>query len=107
MLRAWLHQLRGLGFSCALRLLQVVQSHLVLRLRLLLERVGLLLLPLLCPVCPAISSVRRLLAPVGVAVARPAMGPTGVRRSVQGVGLLPLGLLYGTGEALSSFLELF
>ena len=85
MLRAWLHQLWGLGFSCALRLLQVVQSHLVLRLRLLLERVVLLLLPLLCPACQAISSVRRLLAPVGVVVARPAMGPTGVRRSVQGV----------------------
>ena len=29
MLRAWLHQLQRLGFSCALWLLQVVQSHLV------------------------------------------------------------------------------
>ena len=71
----------------------------VMRLRLLLERVVLLLLPLLCPVCPAISSVRRLLAPVGVVVARQAMGPTGVRRSVQGVGLFPLDLLHVVGRS--------
>ena len=35
-LRAWLLQHREWGFSCALRLLVVEQSHLVLRLRFLL-----------------------------------------------------------------------
>ena len=58
----------------------------------------LLLLSLLCPACPAVSSVRRPLDPAGVAVARPAMGPTGGRRSVRGVGLLPLGLLLAVGR---------
>ena len=38
-------------------------------------------------------------APVGVAVARPAMGPTDVRRSVQGVGLLPRDLLHVVGRS--------
>ena len=98
MLRAWLHQFQESGFSCALRLLEVVQSHLVLRLRFLLVRVVLLLLLLLCPACPAVSSVRRPLDPAGVAVARPAMGPTGGRRSVRGVGLLPLGFLLAVGR---------
>ena len=90
MLRVWQHLLQRLGFSCALRLLQVVQLHLMLRLWILLGRVVLLLLLLLCP---AFSNVRRPLAPVGAAVAGLAMGPTGVRRSVRGVGLLPLDLL--------------
>ena len=91
-LRAWLRQLQRSGFSCALRLLQVVQSHLVLRLRFLLVRVVLLLLPLVCP------AVRSTLDPAGVVVARPAMGPTGDRRSVRGVGLLPLVLLLAVGR---------
>ena len=60
--------------------------------------VVLLLLSLLCPACPAISSVRRPLDPEGDAVARPAMGPTGGRRSVRGVGLLPLVLLLAVGR---------
>ena len=52
------------------------------------------LLPsLLCPARPAVSSVRRPRDPAGFVVARPAMGPTGGRRSVRGVGLLPLVLL--------------
>ena len=86
-------QLQESGFSCALRLLEMVQLHLVLRLRFLLLWVVLLLLSLLCPACPAVSSVRRPLDPAGVVVARPAVGPTGGRRSVRRVGLLPLGLL--------------
>ena len=98
MLWAWLHQHRESGFSCALRLLVVVQSHLVLRLRFLLVWVVLLLLPLLCPARPAVSSVRRPPATAGVAVARPVMGPGERRRSVLGVGLLPLVLLPATGR---------
>ena len=78
----------GVGFSCALRLPVVEQSHLVLRLRFLL----------LCPARPAVSSFRRLHAPAGVAVARPAMGPVEHQRSIQGVGLLPLVLL-ATGRS--------
>ena len=72
-LRGWLHQLQRLGFSSALRLLRMMQSHLVLRLRFLLVQVVLLLLPLLCPACPAVSSVRRSLDPASVVVARPAI----------------------------------
>ena len=99
MLRAlWLHQLRGLGFSCALRLLQVVQSQLVLRLRCLLELVFLLLLPLLYLACLGNSSVRRIPSPAGVAVTRPAMGPTDARRSIPGEGLLLLFLLPVVGR---------
>ena len=98
MLQAWLHRLQGLGFSCALRLLQVVQSHLVLRLRFLLELVIFLLLPLLCLACLGNSSVRRIPAPVGGGVARPAMGPTDARRSVPGGGLLLLFLLLVVGR---------
>ena len=70
----------------------------------------LLLLPLLCPVRPAVSSVRRPHAPAGIAVARPAMGLVERRRIVPGVGLLPLGLLLATGRGPSdhplSFLRL-
>ena len=58
----------------------------------------LFLLSLLCPACLAVSSVRRPLDPAGVAVARPAMGPTGGRRSIRGVGLLPLVLLLAVGR---------
>ena len=71
----------------------------MLRLRILLERVVLLLLPLLCPACPVFSSMRRPLAPVGAAVARPPMGLTGARSSVLGVGLLPLDLLHVVGRS--------
>ena len=98
MLRAWLLQHRESGFSCALRLLVVVQSLLVLRLRFLLVWVVLLLFPLLCPTRPAVSSVRRPHDPAGVAVARPAMGPVMRRRSVLRVGLLPLVLLLAAGR---------
>ena len=86
------------GFSCALRLQEVAQSLLVLRLRFLLVRVVLLLPSLLCLARPAVSSVRRPCDPAGVVVARPATGPTGVRRSVRGVGLLPLVLLLAVGR---------
>ena len=98
MLRAWPRQLQESGFSCALRLLQVVQSHLVLRLQFLLVWAILLLLPLLCPACPAVSSVRRILDPAGIVVACPAIGPTGDRRSGYGGGLLPLVLLLAVGR---------
>ena len=76
----------------------------VLRLRFLLVRAVLLLLPLLCLACPAVSSVRRILDPAGVVVARPAMGPTGDRRSGQGVGLLPLVLLLAVGRGIIAHL---
>ena len=99
MLRAWLHQLQGLGFSCALRLLQVVQSQLVLRLRCLLELVLLLLLYL---GCLGNSSVRTP-AHAGVVVAHPAMGPTDARRSVPGEGLLLLFLLPVIGRGTIGF----
>ena len=91
MLRAWLLLNREWGLSCALRLPVEKQSHLVLRLRFLLAWLVLLLLPLLCPARPAVSSVRRSPAPAGVA--RPAMGPVERRRSVLGVVLLPLVVL--------------
>ena len=81
------------GLSCALRLRVEEQSFLVLRLRLLLVRSILLLLPLLCPACPAASSVRRSPALAGVAVTRPAMGPAVLRRRVLGIVLLPLVVL--------------
>ena len=93
MLRARLLHNRESGFSCALLLLVVIQLHLVLRLRFLLGWVVLLLLPLLCPAHPAVSSVRRPHDPAGVAVACPAMGLAERRRSVLVVGLLPLVLL--------------
>ena len=63
----------GSGFSCALRLLQLVQSQLVLRLRCLLELVVLLL----CLACLGLCSVRWISALVGVSVARPVVGSTG------------------------------
>ena len=65
----------------------------MLRLRLLLVRLILLLLPLLCVARPAVSSVRRSPALAGVTVARPAMGPVVLRRSVLAVVLLPLVVL--------------
>ena len=67
-------QTAGSGFSCALRLLQLVQSHLVLRRRCLLE---LVILPLLCLACLGLCSVRWIPALVGVSVARPVVGSTG------------------------------
>ena len=63
----------GSGVRCALRLLQLVQSLLVLRLRCLLELV-VRLLPLLCLV---LCSVRWISSLVGVSVARPVVGSTG------------------------------
>ena len=65
----------------------------MLRLRLLLWRSILLLLPLLCPVHPAVSSVRRSPALAGVEVARPAMGPVVQGRSILGIVPLPLVVL--------------
>ena len=97
-LRAQLLQHRESGFSCALLLLVVMQSHLVLLLRCLLGWVVLLLLPLLCPARPAVSSVRRPHDPAGVAVAHPAMRSAEHRRSVRGVGLLPLVLFLAAGR---------
>ena len=99
MLRGWLLLHREWGLSCALRLLVERQSHLVLRLQFLLEWLVLLLLQLLCPARPAVSSVRRSPAPAGVAVAHPAMGPVERRRSVLGVVLLPLVLLLAAGRS--------
>ena len=98
MLRARLFLHLEWGLSCALRLRVEEQSLLVLRLRLLLVRSILLLLPLLCPARPAVSSVRRSPALADVAVARRAMGPVVLGRSVLGVGLLPLVVLLATGR---------
>ena len=69
----------GSGVRCARRLLQLVQSLLLLRLRCLLELV-VRLLPLLCLVCLAclvLCSVRWISSLVGVGVARPVVGSTG------------------------------
>ena len=69
----------GSGVRCARRLLRLVQSLLVLRLRCLLELV-VRLLPLLCLVCLAcliLCSVRWISSLVGVGVARPVVGSTG------------------------------
>ena len=66
----------GSGFRCDLRLLQLVQSQFVLRLRCLLELV-ILLLPLLCLACLGLCSVRWISSLVGVSVARPVVGATG------------------------------
>ena len=76
----------GSGFSCALRLLQLGQLHLVLRLRYLLE----LVILLLCLAYLGFSSVRWIPALAGGVVARPAVGPTDGRRSVTGGGFLHL-----------------
>ena len=95
--RLFLHQEWGL--SCALRLQVEEQSLLVLQLRLLLEWSILLLLPLLCPACPAVSSVRRSPALAGVAVARLAMGPAVLRRNVLGIVFLPLVVLLAAGRS--------
>ena len=99
MLRAWLLLHLEWGLSCALRLQVEEQSLLVLRLWLLLWRSILLLLPLLCQVRPAVSSVRRFLAVAGVDVARPAMGPVVRRRSILGIVLLPLVVLLAAGRS--------
>ena len=64
------------GVRCARRLLQLVQSLLVLRLRCLLELV-IRLLPLLCLACLVLCSVRWFSSLVGVGVARPVVGSTG------------------------------
>ena len=72
----------GSGVRCARRLLRLVQSLLVLRLRCLLELV-VRLLPLLCLACLAclaclvLCSVRWISSLVGVGVARPVVGSTG------------------------------
>ena len=81
----------GSGVCCARRLLRLVQSLLVLRLRCLLELV-VRLLPLLCLVCLVclaylaclvclaclvLCSVRWISSLVGVGVARPVVGSTG------------------------------
>ena len=66
----------GSGFRCARRLLRVVQSLLVLRLRCLLELL-VRLLPLLCLACLVLCSVRWIYSLVGVGVARPVVGSTG------------------------------
>ena len=63
----------GSGVRCARKLLRLVQSLLVLRLRCLLELV-VRLLPLLCL---ALCSVRGISSLVGVGVARPVVGSTG------------------------------
>ena len=65
----------GSGVRCARRLLQLVQSLLVLRLRCLLELV-VRLLPLLCLACLVLCSVRWISSLVGVGVARPVVGST-------------------------------
>ena len=98
MLRVRLFLYLEWGLSCALLLRVEEHSHLLLRLRLLLVWSILLLLPLLCPASPAISSVRRSPALAGVAVARPAMRPVVLRRSVLGIVLLPLVVLLAAGR---------
>ena len=66
----------GSGVRCARRLLQLVRSLLVLRLRCLLKLV-VRLLPLLCLACLVLCSVRWISSLVGVGVARPVVGSTG------------------------------
>ena len=66
----------GSEVHCARRLLRLVQSLLVLRLRCLLELV-VRLLPLLCLACLVLCSVRWISSLVGVGVARPVVGSTG------------------------------
>ena len=72
----------GSGVRCARKLLRLVQSLLVLRLRCLLELV-VRLLPLLglacrvCLACLVLCSVRWISSLVGVGVARPVVGSTG------------------------------
>ena len=66
----------GSGVRCDRRLLRLVQSLLVLRLRCLLELVF-RLLSLLCLVCLVLCSVRWISSLVGVGVARPVVGSTG------------------------------
>ena len=66
----------GSGVRCARRLLRLVQSPLVLRLRCLLELV-VRLLPLMCLAYLVLCSVRWISSLVGVGVARPVVGSTG------------------------------
>ena len=99
MLRARLFLHLEWGLSCALRLRVEELSLLVLQLRLLLGRSILLLLPLLCLVRPAVSSVKRSPALAGVDVARPAMGPIVLGRRVLGIVPLPLVVLLATGRS--------
>ena len=75
-LRVGLRHLLGLGSVVPRRLLQLVQSPLVLRLRCLLELV-VRLLPLLCLACLFLCSVGWISYLVGVGVARPVVGSTG------------------------------
>ena len=96
----------GSGFSCALRLLQLVQSHLVQRLRYLLELV-ILLLPAAVPGVLGFSCVRWIPALAGVVVARPALGPTDGRRSVTGGGLLHLCFLLVVGRSTTGLPRFF
>ena len=83
----------GSGFSCALRLLQ-----LVLRLGYLLELV-ILLLPAAVPGMLGFNGVRWIPALAGVVFARPVVGPTDGRRSVTGGGLLHLCFLLVVGRS--------
>ena len=106
MLRVWLFLHLEWGLSCALRLQVEEQSLFVLRLRLLLERSILLLLPLLCPARLAISSDRRSPALAGVAIARPAMGPAVLGRSALGIVLLPRVLLLASGRSPIGLLQI-
>ena len=93
----------GSGFSCALRLLQLVQSHWVLRLRYLLELV-ILLLPAAVPGELGFSSVRWIPALVGVVVARPAVGPTAVEEASRVEVSCTCAFFSSSCEALSVFL---
>ena len=88
------------GLSCALRLQVEEQSLLVLRLRLLLWHLDHLPLPQLCPVRPAVGSVRRWSpAPAVVDIARPAVGPAVRVRDVLGIAPLPLVALLDAGRS--------
>ena len=99
MLRAHLFLHPEWGFSCALRLQVEEQSLLVLRRRLLLWRLDLLPNPLLCPVRPADSSVRKSSpARVDVAVDRQVVGPAELVKDDLGNTPLPLFALLAAGR---------
>ena len=100
MLRVWLFLHLEWGLSCARRFQVEEQSLLVLRLQLLLWRLDLFPLPLLCPVRPAVSSVRkRSPTPAGVDVARPVVGPAVRVRDILGITPLPLVGLFTAGRS--------